>query len=378
MKARWKTFIFGVMAAFLSVFGTLIAAELLLRFLPYRQGLQAQAVTTDQPVFRFARNRNSTFSDDWNFNQVNRVRVNNDGFVNDADYDPEKKTPIIAIVGDSYIEAAMVPFQETVQGRLSSSLKDKGRAYSFAASGAGLSQYLVWARYARDKYRPDLFLISIIPNDFAESLHYREHSPGFWRFDRSVDGTFAWKLTEYRPSLIRRAMRHSALAMYLTQNVKVQNVLNFNIQNLGGDDRRWVGNVEAVSTDQQMNDFHWAVDRFLELLPSYTGVTVDRIMLSLDGFRPHMYGSDEDREFARRSTWGIMRNEMIQKATKLGMITIDLDPPMQQRYRRDRKRFEFPTNSHWNGLGHEVLSDAVIQTDAYLKLFGPVKDKIGN
>jgi len=279
MRAKWKTFIFGTMTVLLTVFGTLIAAELFLRFLPYSEGLRAQDVTSEQPVFRFAPNRTSTFSEDWNFNQLNRVRVNNDGFVNDADYDPAQKTPLIAIIGDSYIEALMVPFRETIQGRLPASLKDKGRAYSFAASGAGLPQYLVWARHARDAYRPDVFLINIIPNDFAESLHSREHSPGFWRFDRNADGTAAWKLTEYRPSLTRRMMRQSALAMYLTQNVKAQTVLRFNIQNLGRDDRRWVGNVEAVTADEQMTDFHWASDRFLEFVPSYTGVSTDRMIL---------------------------------------------------------------------------------------------------
>ncbi len=94
------------------------------------------------------------YSRDWNLSGVNRVRVNQQGFVNKYDYDADPPTPVLAVIGDSYVEAMMVPHEETLFGRLENDARsqygDAFRVYSFAASGAQLSQYLVYARHAQD------------------------------------------------------------------------------------------------------------------------------------------------------------------------------------------------------------------------------------
>jgi hypothetical protein len=70
--------------------------------------------------------------------------------VNDQNYDPSTDTPLMAVIGDSYVEALMVPYEQTIQGRLSQRVPSHNRVYSFAASGAALSQYLAYAMYAKD------------------------------------------------------------------------------------------------------------------------------------------------------------------------------------------------------------------------------------
>ena len=102
------------------------------------------------------------------------------------------------------------------------------------------------------------------------------------------------RLTEYQPSAVRLALRRSALAMYLTLNVRAHTVLKSETlkmlpQRLGKKDYRWSGNVSALSSDEQVADYRWAVDKFLDLLPAYTGVGTDRILISFDGFRSEMY-----------------------------------------------------------------------------------------
>ena len=118
MRSLGKTLIFSAIGVCISILGILAAAELLLRFTPYYQGLRAQPVNAQNPIFRFEPNRTVTLSKDWDFKLVNRVHVNNVGFVNDLDYDAGQNTPLLAIIGDSYIEAAITPYAETVQGRL--------------------------------------------------------------------------------------------------------------------------------------------------------------------------------------------------------------------------------------------------------------------
>lgn len=68
-----------------------------------------------------------------------------------------------------------------------------------------------------------------------------------------------------------------------------------------------------------------------------------------------------------------MHSEIMSKAVIRGMTVIDLDPLQRERFARDRQRFEFPTDSHWNGHGHGVLADAVGATTLFRAVFAPAK-----
>ena len=116
-------------------------------------------VNEPDPVFHFTPNRELTWSRDWNFTLINRIRVNNAGYVNDQDYDSNDLRPLLAVVGDSNVEASMVPYRETLQGRLAATITPAQRVYSFAAAGAPLSQYLAWARAARERWKAQALVI---------------------------------------------------------------------------------------------------------------------------------------------------------------------------------------------------------------------------
>ena len=133
-------------------------------------------------IFKFESDRTFQWSAGWRFTLTNKLRVNNDGFISSIDYDPGARGPLVAVIGDSYVEALMVPYQETGQGRLMEALEDQARVYSFAIRGSPLSQYLAFAEYARDKYRPDAMVFVIVGNDFDESLLAYKEEPGYFCF----------------------------------------------------------------------------------------------------------------------------------------------------------------------------------------------------
>lgn len=370
MQGKARQVLLALTAILISIVGTLVVAEIVLRLLPVNEGLRAQAVNAANPVFRFEPNRTAVWSEGWNFESVNRVHVNNDGFVNDQDYDSAASTPLLAIVGDSYIEAGMVPFAETVGGLLQADLRDRARVYTFAASGAGLTQYLVWADYARRRYHPDAFVINIIANDFDESLWHRGQSPGFHHFQRMPDDTAVIRRVDYQPSFWRLLFRRSALVMYLVTNMKVQQILNFSVQSLGAKDKRWSSNVPYASSEAAFADYRWAVDRFLDALPSATGVGADRIILVFDGLRPDMYDPALLSD-AQHGTWGVMRAYVMQQAQVRGIDTVDLQPVFVDHYARNRRHFEFPNDGHWNSLGHELAARAIEKTPVYERFLSP-------
>jgi hypothetical protein len=102
-------------------------------------GPALQPVTTENPVFHFTPDRDVTFSLGWNWEMVNYRRLNNAGWVNDQNYRKDDETPLLAIIGVSYVEAMMVPYAKMLYGRLANTLQGRLRVYSFGASGAPLS-----------------------------------------------------------------------------------------------------------------------------------------------------------------------------------------------------------------------------------------------
>lgn len=352
-----------------SVVFTVVMAEISLRFLPVNEGLRAQAVNARQPVFHFEPNRVATYSMDWNFTNQNRNRVNNFGFVANHDYTPAQGTPLVAIVGDSYVEAKMVSFNETITGRLHNRAQPHGRIYAFAASGAGLPQYMVWAKFARETFKPDAFVFVIIGNDFFESLAARGSSPGFHRFQHKGANGWGMVRADYEPSLVRRTFRQSALAMYLVANLQAHARLQIPLW-LGPNDKNvsYVGNVAAQTDDKVWKETLWATSVFLDNLPEWAGVNASRILFVIDGIRPQLY-QPGGLEAVKDSFWARARANFMSQALKRKYEVRDMQPIFVERFSRTGKKFEFVNDSHWNGEGHAAAADAVASSQVWARVF---------
>src|SRR5262249_3586674 len=160
---------------------------------------------------RFAAGREFLFSRDWNFSIVNRGRINNDGFVNDNDYRSDDPRPLIAVIGDSYVEAAMVPTGDTFYRRLADRLPPPAPAHGLGASGESLSQSLVRERHAVERYRPEGLAILVVGNDFDESHRRYGEKLGMHVYAKGETGRLELQRVDYEPSLFRKLVRHSAL-----------------------------------------------------------------------------------------------------------------------------------------------------------------------
>jgi len=346
-------------------------SELALRLLPVSSGLRTMAVTAESPVFRLTPNRDYVYSRDWDLVMVNRGRVNNAGFVNDRNYEKSAAPPVLAVIGDSYIEALMVPFADTLQGRLAKALEGKARVYSFAASGAPLSQYLIWAQYAVREFGAKALVINVVGNDFDESHAAYRIASGFWIYAPGPDGALKLTLIEYRPSLMRQMVSYSALARYLVFNVRAGQVA----LDLEGKWRRLVaptpapspppapgaptyaGNTAAEADAARISDSLRVIDAFLIDLEKMTGLPPDRIAFTVDGFRYAEVAAQGATTY-----FGRMRNEFKARAAAKGYEVIDLDPMFQADYALNRRRFEFPRDGHWNATAHGVAAEAVLRS----------------
>lgn len=352
-----------LLAAVAMAFGLglpLLMMEGALRLLPVNSGLAAVDVDAGQPVFRFAPGRSFVWSAGWAMAGANEGRVNAAGFVNDQDYDASAADPLLAVIGDSYIEALMVPYGETLHGRLAAAVDGKGRVYSFAASGAPLSQYLAWAAHARDAYRPRGMVFAVVGNDFDESLAAYKTSPGFHHYVRD-DDALRLQLFPFQRGLTKRLATESALLRYLVMNLKVTALT-------AGPDGTFVGNTAAEATPPRLADSQAAVEAFFRDLPAMSGLPPERIAFVVDALRDAIYQTSAPAD-AEASYFGQMRRHFIERARTRGYEVIDMQTVMTEAFRRDGQRFDFPYDGHWNGVGHAVAAEAVKGSRTFRAVF---------
>lgn len=353
---RRRELLLASLATFTGFALVLALAELVFRFLPVMSAMRPDPVTESSPVYRYRPDQSFVFSRDWNLDMVNRGRVNNAGFINDQDYRPTGQ-PLLAIIGDSFIEAFMVPYENTVQGRLARALGSRARVYSFAASGAPLSQYLIWARLAVREYGAQALVINVVGNDFDEShIHYVQ-SPGFWVYAPRTDGQLHMQLLELRRGFARSLLAHSFFGRYLFINLHLKEYTNLRRIHgrTGGEQVRFAGFTSADANPSRIGDSLAVMDAFFRDLPDYAGLPPDRIAFTTDGFRYPNAAED-----GKGTYFDQMRNAFQQRARSRGYEVLDLDRWFFADFRQFGERFEYPHDGHWNDRGHAIAARAIL------------------
>jgi len=353
-----------------SVLFVISILEIALRCLPVPMNEDWLPVTNSDPLVRHRPDVVIRYSKGYNFSLKTERRSNNEGFLNDQDYHQEGKHPLIGVVGDSFVEAMMVPYQDTLYGRIDANIGEKGRVYSFGISSAPLSQYLAWTRWVKKQYQPDALVIVIVANDFDESYFHYKRTPGFHYFhpDSTMDDVRLERV-DYHPNKMRRIVLKSALARYLFFNLQInQLVVQLRNRLEGNPATAYVANMPARLPKEQLDAATQAAEMFLSVLPKYSGLSPEKILLLVDGVRPELYSANEPAT-VKSSYWGQMRNSFIGRAKQQGYEVVDMHEAFRRNYGQKGERFEFSNDNHWNSVGHEVAAVEVMRSALFHRLF---------
>ena len=355
--------ILSVVSLSLGIAVPIIVLEIVLRLLPVMSSLGTMTVNEQNPIMRFTPNQWFTYSQGWRLSMVNTGRINNYGFVNQMDYRPDTNQKPVVIIGDSYVEALMVPYEKTVQGRLDRLLEKDGHVYSLGISGAQLPQYLAFAEYAWRQFDPKVMVFVIVGNDFDESMVKYRDWPGFHYFtEDSLSHDLKIMRKDYSPSVAKRVIRHSAFIRYLWGNIGLPHLVTF-LRGLFESEDAYVGNTASAATAERVADSKKAVNQFLSELSRRVAIDQSKIVFVVDAMRPEIY-SDEAFAKADGSYFGLMRRYFLEAAKKNGYEAIDMQPLFKSRHLQDGTRFEFPTDHHWNEMGHREAAYAVLTSKA--------------
>lgn len=360
-----RKILFGLIAVGGSTLITLLLLEIALRFFPVQSYIPIEPVTIQDPIVHYKPHVEQVYSAGWNFGARNTGRTNAQGYIANYDFLPPEKKPLVAVVGDSYIEARMVPFEDTVQERLRRLVNFKYRVYGIGIGGAPLSQYLAFAAMMRDKYKPGFLIVNIVENDFDESLPKYKNLPRFHYFYPMNNGNLRPLLADqYIPSFFKELVSHSALVRYAYFHLRLSDTVNrirFDARNKEQVDSPPEGD-DSTPLQRRIADSIRAVEAFLMLLPDYSGLQRSQILLVVDGMRNNLYDGTQDSEDARNSYFGIMRTLLIEQARARKFEIIDLQPAMIEDYAKNGNRFEFPEDYHWNSFGHGIAAQEIMKS----------------
>lgn len=361
--ASWRSIGGKPFRLVVTAIGTLLLLEIILRFLPVAVAPAVEVPTESSPIQRYVANAAFTWSIGWDLALARHGKTNAQGFVADYDYSAPAPSPLIAVIGDSYIEALTLPFAQTLTGQLQAALGSRGRAYAFAQSGAPLSQYLVYARHACAVYRPERMAVSITSDDIEESLFQFRQRNGIFHLHPRPDGSFDLQLTPVQPAgWTERIARHSYLALYLLRNLGI-----------GADIREW-GMASAQSTDSRLDadtrsmsdaenpaevaQGEKIISWFLGEIANIGCMPASAIVIVVDAMRPELY-DDQALESAQSSYFGRMRRKILADATSHGFAVVDLEREFSRAFAKDGLTFEPEIDAHWNAHGHAIAAAAI-------------------
>jgi hypothetical protein len=345
----------------LSIVIPFLILEGIFRLLPVSYPPYILSVSAEHPVAHFQPNVEYLYSAGWNFAIRARKRSNNYGYNNLSDYRPDEATPLLVVVGDSFVEASQVDAGKSAAERLNAAVAGKGRVYAVGMSGAALSQYLVFAEFSRTTFHPDAMAFIIIGNDFDESLLKYMAEPRLHYFD--ADGTL--RRVDYTISGMNKVLRRSAFVRYVMLNMTVKRRLGEIRRALREQSRAYAG--EAL--EQRIVDSQRAVGYFFDQLPAKSGLGSESIVFVLDAVRPAIYPEAALQGYD--SYHSRMRRYFEEQARSRGYEVLDMQPVFMRRHQLDNSTFEFPNDGHWNELGHRLVAEEIQNSAAFKRIFGP-------
>jgi hypothetical protein len=255
-------------------------------------------------------------------------------------------------------------------------LEGKVRVYSFAFSGAPLSQYLAWAKHAVEFYHADALAIFVMSNDFDESIQRFAVKPGFYQYTKVDDASdWVWVRNDYAPNELIDIVNASSLLQYLYRNVRITTSAEALKKTLGGAFAALLGKKEARAKNANPGDqvklveSQQIVDIFLRDIVTKTGLPADHILFVVDGLRGRIYKGlprDGSEDYGAK-----MLSYFVAAAREHGFEVIDMHGIFAADFANNHRSFQFPTDGHWNSYAHSIVEKAVADSDVLRNLAAP-------
>jgi hypothetical protein len=342
-----RAFAFGI-----GVVASLLLLEGLIRVLPVTNGTYAADPRPEWPAHVMIPNSSYTLSTGWNLRNVHHGHINNYGYASPHDY--ERGQADVAVFGDSYIEALMNDYRDTLSGSLNDYLRQKRRVLTFGMSGAEMPDYLGVAELVGPEFSPKWGVIVITGDDFIHGFHA---SPGYFKWDASRSPPIRL-VPELHRSRLLKFTRTVGLLRYLRGNLSFQPSEVIKL-------RRGADHAAGTTTcrDEILSkDDGVLLEAYAKALPQALRIPPQRLILVFDADRRSIYaGAPPGTAAGGCRTRSMLANERLATLAKAaGMHVIDTDPLFRRHFEAGRGPLDrSPLDAHWNPAAHRLVARAV-------------------
>lgn len=299
-------------------------------------------IVTYRPGHRFRS------SQGWDFSQPQTHRSNNLGFLSSRDFVPDPAA--LVVIGDSFVDASMLPEDERLGGQLQRLLGARP-VYAMGGPGSSLLDYAERLRYAAEKLDARDFVVVLERGDARQSYcgSGNVHGP-------CIDRASGAARTERRPpaGAAQRYLRHSALLQYLLGHLRFDPQARLQ--------RAWraLRSTEADATPRPRtgaatNDFSEAeiarvVEAFFTRIAPYRR---GRLLMVFD--------ADRVRMEAGESGTTPEREQFIALARAHGAEVIDTLPAFRAHVAARGRLLEIsPLDGHWNREATALVAQEIV------------------
>lgn len=270
-----------------------------------------------------------------------RWHINNAGWNSGYDYRTDDPKPVIAIIGNSYVEGFANDYRNSLGAMLQARLGPDYDCYSFGYSGSYLGQYLNISRYVARNFHPRIMIFPIFENDVRKSILAPGEKPQYkLMFQRTPAGIQEAPIREFVPHWAVRMYGKLALVRYFKLNKQQE----YSEQALGPDDALGAEETRDIA---EVTDY-----AFGHLRRENPGTA---ILIVLDAPRADIY---QGRIRPRR----LQSRAMVARcAARYGFQVLDLTGPMAERYRMNHQILNYANNYHWNEYGNQVVTSEILR-----------------
>ncbi len=324
------------------------SAEVAFRVLPVASATMS-GYYVDPRILTYPPMHEWRVSTGWDLRNPQALRANNFGWASDHDFVPNSRA--IALVGDSYVEASMLPARSRPAAQLERELGGGRPVYAFGGPGSSLLDYAERIRFAVKRLGVKDFVVLVEPGDARQSLcgSGNVHGP-------CLDRMTLQPRVELQPTASRakQLLRHSALAQYVYAQLKVDAALlwkrAFTRSVPQQSDSEAPAQLSLPTGEFTSASTNAVVDAFLAHLDELGGDI--RVLFVVDGRRSKLTQMEP--------TLANERRRLIERLRAAGKIVVDAEPLYAAHEAVSPLALSVgPYDGHLNALGVAIVTKAM-------------------
>jgi len=314
--------------------GVLLLLEIAFRVLPVSTSTET-GYYTDPLILTYPPHHHWTVSTGWDLRNAQRLQSNNYGYVASRDFAPDENA--VALIGDSFTEASMLPADDRPGVQLERALGSRP-VYAMGNPGTALLDYAERIRFAHDQWGVRDFVVLMERFDVRQSVCGSGNING-----PCLDAqTLAPRIEKKEPpSAAKKIFRHSALAQYVFGQLK------FTPQKLVHTTRPALGAPQPASAEVPPYVDAVTAAFFARIKPYVTG----KLVIVVD--------SDRRALAAGQAVADASRSRFMALARAAGAVVVDTEPLFRAHLASSPLLLEVgPYDGHLNALGVQLVTQA--------------------